>query len=85
MKVSNIEETEHSELKQGLNWVICGGESGNNPRSMNLDWVRSIRDQCKLAGVPFFLKQLSKADFKNFKDRDSFPLDLRINEFPINK
>lgn len=66
-----------------LDWVICGGESGHNARSMNLDWVRSIKDQCEMAKVPFFFKQLSQADFKSFKDRDCFPLDLRINEFPI--
>jgi len=24
---------------------------------MHLDWVRSVRDQCQEAGVPFFFKQ----------------------------
>ena len=40
-----------------LNWVIVGGESGPRVRPMNQDWVRSIRDQCVSAGVPFFFKQ----------------------------
>lgn len=40
-----------------LHWVICGGESGPNARPIHPDWVRSLRDQCKNAGVPFFLKQ----------------------------
>lgn len=40
-----------------LDWVICGGESGPGARSMKLDWVRGIRDQCQAAGVPFFFKQ----------------------------
>lgn len=40
-----------------INWVITGGESGHNSRPMHPDWVRSIRDQCKDAGVPFFFKQ----------------------------
>lgn len=39
-----------------LSWVICGGESGPNARPMHPDWVRSMRDQCKAAGVPFFFK-----------------------------
>ena len=43
---------------QGLDWVICGGESGPKARPMNLDWARSLRDQCLEAGVPYFLKQL---------------------------
>jgi len=40
-----------------INWVITGGESGPNARPMHPDWVRSLRDQCNAAGVPFFLKQ----------------------------
>ncbi len=41
----------------GIHWVIVGGESGPNFRRMDLDWARSIRDQCVAAGVPFFFKQ----------------------------
>ncbi len=41
----------------GIHWVIVGGESGRRPRPMEADWVRSIRDQCFAAGVPFFFKQ----------------------------
>ena len=40
-----------------INWVIVGGESGHGARPMDPDWVRSIRDLCQEAGVPFFLKQ----------------------------
>ncbi|MDR2891566.1 MAG: phage Gp37/Gp68 family protein [Deltaproteobacteria bacterium] len=39
-----------------LDWVICGGETGPNARPMHPDWVRSLRDQCVAAGVPFFFK-----------------------------
>jgi protein gp37 len=42
----------------GIDWVIVGGESGPGARPMELDWARSIRDQCAGAAVPFFLKQL---------------------------
>ena len=41
----------------GIHQVIVGGESGPGARPMNPDWVRSIRDQCVAAGVPFFFKQ----------------------------
>ncbi len=41
----------------GIDWVIVGGESGGNARPMHPDWVRSIRDQCNAADVPFFFKQ----------------------------
>jgi protein gp37 len=40
-----------------IHWVICGGESGPHARPMHPDWARSLRDQCKAAGVPFFFKQ----------------------------
>ena len=41
----------------GIDWVIVGGESGKGARPVHPDWVRSIRDQCIAAGVPFFFKQ----------------------------
>jgi protein gp37 len=42
----------------GIHWVIVGGESGGKgARPMRPAWVRSIRDQCIAAGVPFFFKQ----------------------------
>jgi hypothetical protein len=40
-----------------IDWVIAGGESGHKARPMHPDWVRSLRDQCEVAGVPFFFKQ----------------------------
>lgn len=36
--------------------VILGAETGPGARPMHPDWVRSIRDQCAAAGVPFFFK-----------------------------
>lgn len=41
----------------GIDWVIVGGESGAKARPMHPDWVRSIRDQCQSACVPFFFRQ----------------------------
>ncbi len=41
----------------GIDWVICGGESGPGARPMHPDWVRDLRDQCQEAGVPFLFKQ----------------------------
>lgn len=40
-----------------IHQIICGGESGPGARPMHPDWVRSLRDQCQAAGVPFFFKQ----------------------------
>lgn len=40
-----------------VDWVIVGGESGPNARPMHPNWARSLRDQCRAAGVPFMFKQ----------------------------
>jgi protein gp37 len=41
----------------GIDWVICGGESGPRCRPMQPVWALWMRDQCVAAGVPFFFKQ----------------------------
>jgi protein gp37 len=41
----------------GIDWVIVGGESGPHCRPLPEAWVLPIRDQCCMAGVPFFFKQ----------------------------
>ena len=42
-----------------IDWVITGCENAGvkKRRPMNLDWVRSVRDQCADAVVPHFFKQ----------------------------
>ena len=40
-----------------LDWVICGGESGQQARRMDLAWARDLRDQCVATKTPFFFKQ----------------------------
>jgi len=62
--------------------VIVGSESGPGARPMDIEWVRSIRDQCKAAGVAFFMKQLSTSSGKKITDPEKWPEDLRIREWP---
>lgn len=47
----------HDGVCDKLDLVICGGESGPKARPMHPDWARSMRDQCRDAGVPFHFKQ----------------------------
>lgn len=66
--------------KPGLGWVIVGGESGPGARPINPEWVRSIRDACVSARVPFFFKQWGGVN-KKVTGRD---LDGRTwDEFPV--
>jgi ParB/RepB/Spo0J family partition protein len=41
----------------GPDWLIMGCESGPGARPMNIEWARSVKNQCVEAGVPFFFKQ----------------------------
>jgi len=43
-------------LRNGIDWAIVGGESGNGARPMDPEWARSLRDQCNEALVAFFFK-----------------------------
>jgi protein gp37 len=65
---SNIERKD----RPRLDWVIVGGESGPYARPMHPDWVRSLRDQCAAADVPFFFKQWGE-----WADADDFPSETQ--------
>jgi protein gp37 len=79
-----------------VSWVIVGGESGPHARPCNVEWIRSIVEQCKNAGVACFVKQLganpvttTKYTCKPFPlsdpkagDPTEWPKDLRVREFP---
>lgn len=45
-------------IGERIQWVIAGGESGPGARRCELDWLRSLRDQCLETGTKYFLKQL---------------------------
>ena len=51
------QEPQWAQTTPSLDWLIVGGESGPNARPCHPDWVRSLRDQCVSAGIPFFFKQ----------------------------
>lgn len=58
----------------GIDWIIQGGESGHHKRPFNLEWARSMRDECAALGVPYFFKQIDKIQ--------QIPADLLIRNFP---
>lgn len=56
----HTERGTHHDLAD-LDWIVCGGESAQtraHTRPFDLAWARALRDQCRAAGVPFFMKQL---------------------------
>jgi len=68
--------------KPKLDWIIAGGESGPGARPMHPEWARSVLEQCQAAGVPFFMKQGSQANWEDFKNLKSFTPDLQVREYP---
>ena len=68
------------QARDGIDWVICGGESGPGARPMDPAWMRSLRDQCAAASVAFFAKQMGSA-FGPHKGHE-LPDDLNIKQFP---
>ncbi len=53
----DCDERHEGHCEDGIHWVIVGGESGRHARPTHPDWVRSLRDQCGDADVPFYFKQ----------------------------
>lgn len=65
----------------GIHLVIVGGESGAHARVWPglADAARSLRDQCKAAGVAFFMKQMAGARKASMPP---IPDDLMVREMP---
>jgi len=69
---------------QELDWVIVGGESGQQARPMHPDWARSLRDQCAATGVAFFFKQWG--EWLGQKQDGAYnhkPLELNASDLPV--
>jgi protein gp37 len=95
--LSGLDLSKHLSPKQKLVngapfWVIVGGESGPGARPCDLGWIRSIRDQCAMAGVACFIKQLGadprggriRLKLKDRKggDMSEWPEDVRLRQMP---
>ena len=71
-----------------IDWVICGAESGPGARPMDVEWARSLRDQCYATARAFYMKQMGSVYAREHGSRgkgeefELIPEDLRIREFP---
>jgi protein gp37 len=71
----------------GLHNIIIGGESGPGARPCRIEWIRSLVEQAKAAGVPCFVKQAGAwlAKQQGWKHRkganpDEWPAWMRVQE-----
>jgi protein gp37 len=60
---------EHEQRPDAIITRVCATIALSDPA-----WVRAVRDQCKAAGIPFFMKQMAKGA--------PIPPDLQIRQFP---
>lgn len=75
-----------------IHWAIIGGESGDKARECKLEWIEDLKNQCIVAGIPVFVKQLGSNPTKQgnlYKTSDrkgdiqeEFPISLIIRQFP---
>lgn len=81
---------------EALDWIIIGGESGNDSgkygyRPMDIQWMMNLMEGARSAHVPTFVKQTGTqlARVLGLKDRhgkkaDEWPKWMRVREFPKN-
>jgi protein gp37 len=81
-------------LLSGIDWVIVGGESGNDKggyryRPCKLEWLELIINHCKINNIPVFVKQLGTHLAKEMglkhrhgADINEWPTHLQIQQFP---
>ncbi|HEX4407378.1 MAG TPA: DUF5131 family protein [Xanthobacteraceae bacterium] len=55
-------------------WIICGGESGSDARTMARWWAENLLDECRDSKVPFFMKQMTK--------KAPIPAHLLVRQYP---
>jgi len=76
-----------------LDWVIQGGESGGSiAKRFQVEWAHELREHCRSAEVPYFLKQLGFYAFRGDEridldddhggDWTEWPERLRVREVP---
>lgn len=92
-----LEEIKWTDKMNHLDWVIIGGESGNDNggylyRPMELAWMEKLMNEAKSHNIPVFVKQMGTCQAKRMglKDRhggdaSEFPSHLRIQEYPKTK
>ena len=85
LRLEDIEIEDDTDFNgANVGWVIVGCESGANRRPCKLEWVRSIVNQCSVAGVPVLVKQLDIGGKVSKANRGmaDWPEDLKIQQYP---
>jgi protein gp37 len=83
------DDDRHYPWRDGVEWIIVGGESGNGAREMKTEWVSKILDDCSGTGTALFVKQLGSVAAKEMgvtdkkgDDMSEWPSWMQWQEFP---
>ena len=89
---ASVRLSAHAEVSPAnADWFVWGCSRvspGPGARPMQPEWAYSLKEQCQVAGVPFFFKQLGSVWAKQLGQKgkgealEEIPVDLRIREFP---
>lgn len=71
VNLENYLVKQKTDLLPGIDWVVCGGESGQKARPFIIDWARTLRNQCRSYGVPFFMKQVGSNPWHQCYENES--------------
>ena len=69
------------DLPSSIEWIVVGAESGPMRTPCLLEWVRDVVDQCFVANVPVWVKQIDIGG-KCSHDMAEWPEDLRLHQAP---
>lgn len=96
LSLEPLQESLHikPELLRPFDWVIVGGESGNENgkyryRECRMEWIENILLDCANSNVPVFVKQLGTYLSKELGlkhrhggEMEEWPAHLRVRDFP---
>jgi protein gp37 len=85
----------HTFASNAIDWLIVGGESHQDrsrARVCNIEWARSLLEQCHDVGVACFIKQLGSRPALDSRpltlrhpkggDPSEWPEDIQVRQFP---
>jgi protein gp37 len=67
-------------VSEGIDWVICGGETGPGARPAQQKAIVDLYKQAKAANIPFFFKKWGSST--SLSTVASFPMVEKCREFP---
>lgn len=98
--ISMEPQLSHIQMHTHTNWVITGGESRqtawernaegvlvkkpHEPRPYHTEWTASLIDQCALAGIPIYVKQMGDAGFDRERPMKLSPMGKNPAEWPAH-